>query len=271
MQPLASRPHHPFKNDPDLVREQYRCLAAAYDPITLPRLAATGVTDGWRCLEVGSGAGTVARWLAERVAPTGSVLATDLVPPTFDVRPGLTAITHDIRHDPLPEAAFDLIVARLVLQLLPERREVLGRLVRALVPGGLLQIDELDTSYEPPLLAPDGQSARLYTKFTAARSAAMRAAGGAPHWGRHVPAALRAAGLVDLDPQPHILLRNAGSAVLGLQLHHTHHLHDELIAAGMTERELLRVRDLMRDPSFQAASSVLYSVHGRRPRTRDAS
>ncbi|WP_413759935.1 class I SAM-dependent methyltransferase [Streptomyces sp. MMBL 11-3] len=271
MHPLASRPRYLFKDDPELLREQFRCLSDAYDPITLPRLAATGVTEGWRCLEVGSGAGTVAHWLAERVAPTGSVLATDLRPPAFDTRPGLTVLTHDIRHDPLPEAAFDLIVARLVLQHLPERRTVLDRLVRALVPGGVLQIDELDTSYEPPLLTPDGESARLYAKFTAARSAAMRAAGGDPHWGRHVPAALRAAGLVDLDPRPHILLRGPASAALRLQLHLSHHLHDQLLAAGMTEDELLRVRELMRDPSFHAASSVLYSVHGRRPGPRNAS
>ncbi|MFD7711950.1 class I SAM-dependent methyltransferase [Streptomyces sp. NPDC059785] len=265
MQPLAPHPRYLFPHDPDLVRDQYRCLADAYDPITLPRLAATGVTAGWRCLEVGAGGGTVANWLAERVAPTGNVLATDLVPPSFTPHPRLTTVVHDIRHDPLPGGAFDLIVVRLVLQHLPRRQAVLGRLVRALAPGGVLQIDELDTSYEPPLLAPDGAATRLYTKFLAARSAAVRAAGGDPHWGRHAPAAMRAAGLTGIDPQPHILLRSAGSAALELQVHLTRHLRDQLVAAGLTEGELRRVRELMRRPSFCAASSVLYSVQGRRP------
>ncbi|GGX96548.1 class I SAM-dependent methyltransferase [Streptomyces minutiscleroticus] len=272
MQPLAPASRYCFENDPALLGAQHRCLAAAYDPITLPRLAAAGVTAGWRCLDAGSGGGSVARWLAARVGPTGHVLATDLVPPAPppSPHPRLTVAAHDIRHDPLPEAAFDLIVARLLLQHLPERLEVLDRLVRALAPGGLLQVDELDTSYEPPLLTPDGRAARLYTKFLAARSAVFRAAGGDPHWGRHAPAALRAAGLTDLDPQPHILLRSAGSAVLELQVHHTHHLREQLIAAGMTEDELHRVRSLMRHPSFCAASSVLYSVQGRRPRADEA-
>jgi hypothetical protein len=33
----------------------------------------------------------------------------------------------------------------------------------------------------------------------------------------------------------------------------------------MTQEDLDRVRRLMQDPDFRAASSVLYSVQGRRP------
>jgi hypothetical protein len=36
------------------------------------------VGPGWRCLEVGSGGGSIAAWLCDRVGPDGSVLATDL-------------------------------------------------------------------------------------------------------------------------------------------------------------------------------------------------
>ena len=37
-----------------------------------------GLGPGWRCLEVGAGSGSVARWLAAKVGPEGSVLATDI-------------------------------------------------------------------------------------------------------------------------------------------------------------------------------------------------
>jgi len=43
---------------------------------------------------------------------------------------------HNIVSDPLPDAAFDLIHARLVLIHIPEREKVLARLVAALKPGG---------------------------------------------------------------------------------------------------------------------------------------
>lgn len=265
---LVEEPGYVFDNDSVHSHEQHRCLAAAYDPITLPRLAATGVGAGWRCLEVGAGGGSVARWLAERVAPSGEVVATDVKPTHLAALaevPCLVVRAHDVTVDPLPEAAFDLVVARLVLQHLPERTAVLHRLARALKPGGVLQIDELDTSYEAPLLTPDAPARELYRTFLRAKSAAMRAGGGDPEWGRRVPAEMRAAGLVDVDPQPHVRLRHADSPELRLQLHHTHHLHDRLIAAGMTARQIRDVRALLLDPSVCAVSSVLYSVQGRRP------
>ncbi|MFF3731058.1 class I SAM-dependent methyltransferase [Streptomyces sp. NPDC002476] len=258
-------PGYAFDNATPHSTEQHRCLAAAYDPVTLPRLAATGVGPGWTCLEVGAGGGSVARWLAGRVGPGGCVLATDLDPRHISPAPHLEVRAHDIVRDPLPENRYDLVVARLVLQHIPERRAVLDRLVRALRPGGVLQIDEFDTSYEPPLLAPDAESEQLYTAFLAAKSAALRAAGGDPHWGRRVPAALREAGLVAIDIRPYVEVRHAGSASLQLQLHHTHHLRDRLLAQGMTDRQLDRIRELMTDPGFRAASSVLYSTQGRKP------
>ncbi|MFJ3143105.1 methyltransferase [Streptomyces halstedii] len=266
-QPTATQPAagYVFDNATEHSTEQHRCLAAAYDPVTLPRLAATGVGPGWHCLEVGAGGGSVARWLAGRVGPDGSVLATDVDPRHISPAPHLDVRAHDLVNDPLPQDRYDLVVARLVLQHLPERRAVLGKLVRALRPGGVLQIDEFDTSYEPPLLSSDPEAERLYTAFLTAKSAAMRAGGGDPHWGRRVPDALRSAGLVDLDVRPYVEVRHAGSPSLQLQLHHTHHLRERLLAQGMTDRQLDRVREIMRDPGFLAASSVLYSTRGRRP------
>lgn len=43
--------------------------------------------------------------------------------------------------EPLPEAAFDLVHARLVLMHLPEREQALARMISALKPAGWL-IDE---------------------------------------------------------------------------------------------------------------------------------
>ncbi|MFF5405147.1 class I SAM-dependent methyltransferase [Streptomyces misionensis] len=254
-----------FDNGTAHSRDQHRCLEAAYDPVTLPRLAAAGVGPGWHCLEIGAGGGSISRWLADRVAPDGSVLATDRDPRDLVPGPRLKVAALDVARDPLPEETYDLVVARLVLQHVPDRDTVLRRLVRALRPGGLLQIDEIDASYEPPLLTPDAATEELYVRFLRAKAAALRAAGGDPHWGRRVPAALRAAGLTGIDVHLHIDVRHAQDPGLGLQLNHTRNLRDRLLAQGMTDDELDRVGRLMRDPSFRAASSVFYSVQGRRP------
>jgi tRNA A58 N-methylase Trm61 len=64
----------------DLVGEQQRLalMSALLDPVELVHIARLGVRPGWRCLELGCGNGSIARALAERVAPTGHVDFPDL-------------------------------------------------------------------------------------------------------------------------------------------------------------------------------------------------
>lgn len=47
-------------NDSVRARDQHRCLTEMLDPMTTARLAQTGVTAGWHCLDVGAGGGSVA-------------------------------------------------------------------------------------------------------------------------------------------------------------------------------------------------------------------
>ena len=49
-----------------------RLLEARYDPGTFGRLSMFGPLAGVRCLEVGAGAGSVARWLAAQAGPRAS-------------------------------------------------------------------------------------------------------------------------------------------------------------------------------------------------------
>lgn len=248
--------------------EQYRCLSEAFDETTTARLAEIGVADGWSCLDVGCGNGSLSRWLADRVAPSGQVLATDLTPIAAANRPNLTVVHHDVRTDPIREGSLDLVVVRLLLQHFPDRDTVLAKLARALKPGGWLQVDEFDTSHERVLVAPSDRAAGLYEKFLRAKQDLMRSSGGDPEWGRWVAGALRRAGLVDVDTRPCVRTRAPGSPDLRLQENHTHQLRDGLVASGMTDQELADVRTVMNNPSFRATSSVLYSVRARKESSR---
>lgn len=58
----------------ELERERLAAIEALFDSERRRFLEATGLAAGWRCLEVGAGAGSVARFLADRGA---SVLALD--------------------------------------------------------------------------------------------------------------------------------------------------------------------------------------------------
>jgi SAM-dependent methyltransferase len=112
-------------NAAELARQRLAALEQSYDPASFRRAEALGVGPGWTCLDVGAGGGSVARWLADRVGPSGRVVATDL-----DVRflgPPLEVREIDVRTGELEPAAYDLVHTRLVLLHIPEREQVLTR------------------------------------------------------------------------------------------------------------------------------------------------
>lgn len=155
-----------------------------------------GIREGWHCLDVGTGSGSLARWLAGRVGASGRVLATDV-----DLRfagqaaPPLELLRHDVVTDPLPERAFDLVHARSLLQTLDQRERVLDDLVRAARPGGWLMVSD------PEWAAFDLQP--LPPAFRALHEAMMamgrNAHGYDRHWASRLPAAMRSRGLLEVD------------------------------------------------------------------------
>src|SRR6516165_3851191 len=79
-----------------------RLLEARYDPHTFRRLGMFGPLAGARYLEVGAGAGSVARWLAAQAGPSGQVVATDSDPRFLadTDKAGVEVRRHDILADP---------------------------------------------------------------------------------------------------------------------------------------------------------------------------
>ncbi|WP_030268104.1 class I SAM-dependent methyltransferase [Streptomyces sp. NRRL B-24484] len=262
---MTLAPAYLFDNTGSHAAEQHRCLAAWLDPISIERLVAVGVRPGMDCLDVGAGAGSIALWLADRVGPAGRVLATDLAPLPVPARPNLEVHRHDIVHDALPDGAFDLIHARLVLSHLPEREAVLRRLLAALRPGGVLHLLEFDAEYAPVLLAPNARAKELFERFQRAKLQAFRERGSHQGWGRECAAALRRAGFAGVEAVPYVTALTPGSPGLQLQIHNTRHLREPLLRAGLTEDELAELREILVHPDFRACSNLVHTVHGRRP------
>src|SRR5690349_11596876 len=127
-------------------RDRLTALESLFDGSSRRLMTALGLRAGWRCLEVGCGAGGIARWLADQVGTAGRVVATDLDTRFLDGhgRANLDVRTHDIATDALDDGPFELIHARAVLEHIPARDGVLARLVAALAPGGWLLIEDVD-------------------------------------------------------------------------------------------------------------------------------
>jgi ubiquinone/menaquinone biosynthesis C-methylase UbiE len=120
-------------------------LEAALDPGTIALLLRLEVGPGSRCLDVGAGGGSIALWLAERVAPHGKVVATDLETDFLEAVaaevPTLEVLRHDLTTDELP-TDFDLVHARWTVEWLPDKRHALRQMIAALRRGGVLLDEE---------------------------------------------------------------------------------------------------------------------------------
>lgn len=249
--------------------EERRLAAIAHvsDGWTQQVLRDVGVTSGWHCLEVGAGSGTVAAWLAEQVGRPGpngpgSVLATDL-----DMRflerlsiPGLRVACHDVVRDALPQAAFDLVHARFVLEHLPERAAVLDRLVDALAPGGWLVVESLARF---PVLATQDESFRA--SMLAVEEVLARTIGTDCGWSRGLPGELLDRGLQDVGAAAYLPvtgLRNASADCWSLTLDQ---LRPRLLELGLLSQDTLaRTQDLLADPRFSDLGHGTLSVRARR-------
>ena len=144
-----AQPDYVFTTADDrLELTRLQAIEQEFDPASRRRLYATGLTTGWRCLEVGPGAGSLMQWMGEKVGASGQVVALDLStkflparrPEQVEVQQG------DIRTAALPQGSFDLVHARYVLVHLPDYEVALSRMLAALKPGGWIVLEEPDFS-----------------------------------------------------------------------------------------------------------------------------
>lgn len=139
-----------FQNTKDETeRRRLQAIEAIFDPSSQRRILAAGIKPGSVCLEVGAGAGSLMRWMAEQVGPSGRVTAVDINTRFLTNPPAnVTVVEGDVRTLNLERESFDLIHTRYVLVHIPEYEKVLDSLWNALKIGGALVIEEPDfTAY----------------------------------------------------------------------------------------------------------------------------
>jgi SAM-dependent methyltransferase len=254
-------------------RQRLAILESVQDPDTIRRLEALGVGQGWRCLEVGGGAGSITRWLCQRVGTSGRVVATDIDTRFLDAlrEANLEVRRHDITSDELEDGAFDLVHARFVLEHLPAREVALQRMVAALAPGGWLLVEDVD--FQLPITADPAHTSvvpvsagALVARALNAVTQMMRTVGIDPEYGRRLPGQLLACGLVEVDAEGRShLLRGGSPEVRGIRLGAAQ-LADRIVRQGLlTREEIDQVLALYDDAGFAVMSPMNVAAWGRRP------
>lgn len=246
----------------DVERARLRLLEEVHDPLTMGQLDAIGVAEGWRCLDVGAGGGSVTRMLAERVGRTGSVLSVDLdtslLEPLANER--VEVRRHDLLSDQLPQAAFDLVHARLLLMFLSPRLAALQRLVSAARPGGW--VASIAPDFTTVHLSPTSVVwQRVWSYFL---DAAM-AGGWDPGYGARLGADLHAVGLVDVHVDYIGRSHPGGSLPARLLSLTVERLRDRMVLLGAENGEIDAARRLLEEPTKTYTSPTSCVARGRRP------
>jgi len=146
---------YPFTTDSS---EHDRLLAQGtlIDPLTRGVLQEAGLGPGMRVLDLGSGAGNVARIAADLVGPTGHVVGIESDPATVELARHATDASYpsnveyrvgDIQKLDGIDDAFDAVVGRLVLMYVTDAAATLRRAASRVRPGGVVCMQEIDVAY----------------------------------------------------------------------------------------------------------------------------
>lgn len=254
-----------FNTAEDGEHERLRVQAGLWDRLTRRRIQEIGIREGWSCLEVGGGIGTVTSWLTDQVGSTGRVVTTDLEPRWLREldADNLEVLRHDVCADPLGEAEFDLITARLVLVHLPDPRAVLDKLVAALKPGGSLLVEDCDLSTMPVSDPFDA----TWHKVSSALVSLLASLVPDPCLGSRLPRMMHDTDLQDVDSEavayPRPMPESPSLQVQVVKM------RDQMIESGLVgQGDIDEVLAGFDDPTCELVlhNSTIYSVRGRKPR-----
>ena len=246
----------------EIERKRLAMLAEAYDPGTFRLLERVGVSAGMHVLEVGAGTGSVSAWLADKVGDGGRVMSTDIDLRFHAEMPSNVIVRqHDVVHDPLPAEHFGVIHARAVVQHIPERVDVLARLVEALEPGGALVIEdgamaEFALQSLPEPLGEIHRTVANHAQEWRDPQAGVRVLG----W-------MRDLGLEDLDVAGRVGIMRPGEASGEWWFLALERVMPTLVSFGVvSESDAELAKQQMRAPGFAMVGPTSIATVGRKPR-----
>jgi SAM-dependent methyltransferase len=256
---VAAKPEYLLDHEWEQEPRRLQLLEEHADPTTVRRLEAAGVGPGWRCLEVGAGRGSIARWLGKTVGPSGHVVALDLDTSllTHLDEPNIEVVCGDILDIDLPEASFDLVHTRLVLMHIPERRRALERIVSLLRPGGRLVVEELD--WMAILTDPDPDRVALFRAFSDALSTIDF------ECGRKLLRELDHAGLADTTADFRVDVVEGATPLAQWEHLSVRALTDQVLDAGIATAEQIDAHvSRLADPDYRGHGWAWIGASGRR-------
>jgi SAM-dependent methyltransferase len=262
---VAEPSSYRINEDADQVRreqERLHVLARVVDPTTRRTLTELGIAPGWSCCDVGSGAGTVAAWMADVVGEAGRVVSIDVdtrfQPPSDDI---IDVRTVDVTVDPIGDREFDVVHARGVLQHIASREAVLDAMIAAAKPGGWIVVTDTDWLQfdAQPVPEPFATLSRVL------RELSVNQHGYDGAWGRMLLGAFAARGLRDIGARGETWTMHGGTDsaewFVGALERALDVIPAEIFPEGFNPRAAIAQA---REPGFAILSPISVTAWGRR-------
>ncbi len=244
--------------------QRLQMLERIFDAGTQRRMLATGLTTGWHCLEVGAGAGSIVRWLEQRVGPSGKVVALDTNPRFLrgSSMSNIEILQGDICDAELPLAMFDLVHARYLLIHIADYRTAFERMLRCVKPGGWVVIEEPDFESARAITGPDEDKA-AFGRVTHAIERMFTSLGMDYALGAKLPALFQQQDLTQLTVEHEGHLSAGGGAVAQLMKVSAEQLREKYVATGLvTEADIEQYCRFADDPDAWAIYYATVAVTG---------
>jgi ubiquinone/menaquinone biosynthesis C-methylase UbiE len=260
------RTSYRISQDPEQVAQEGERLAhltAKNDRGTMRLLERVGVTAGWRCLELGAGSGSIARWLCDKVGPKGSVVSVDVDTRFHCALPAHAEVQErDATRGSLGQAEYDLVHARAFLEHIAQREAVLDRMVEALRPGGWMLLEDGDWSLYLRQQIPEP----FRTLSVGALERSAKQNGWDPTCGSWLLPALQRRGLIEVSSRGHVGTMHGGTGSAEWYVAGLVRAKGDLVADGVVDAETFdRAIAQARSPDFAVLSSIGIAAWGRKP------
>jgi SAM-dependent methyltransferase len=163
--------------------------SAFFEPLTRQTLQRAGIKKGMSCLDVGCGAGSVTKILAEMVEKKGQVIGTDVDEKYLEYcrnyrsQPNVSFMQDDIASSRFTKEMFDAIYSRFMFVHLKDARKAIHSMKQLVKKGGPIIIEELDHAPDSWLCYPESQSINTLRDIYVTL---VRKAGGDPYAGRKI-------------------------------------------------------------------------------------
>jgi SAM-dependent methyltransferase len=245
-----------------------RIQESVVDHVTIRHLETIGVTEGWKCLEIGAGAGSIAEWLSKRVGHTGRVVATDIDTRFLQVMtaPNITVRQHNILKDDLEKAEYHLVHCRKLLHHLPEPERPMRLMVDALRPGGWLLVEEDDWG---SMMSGDitDPSATPFVAGVRAFYDSLRKRGLVDYYfGRRVRGLVEGLGLEDVTQDGWTVMLRSSDPLSHMHEAAFQRIEKSMIAEGiLTQEQSEAIQHGFMDPSLYIPWYTLFCAWGRKP------